>query len=95
MKESYIGWSGRGILLYEDLSLNEQLPCLEYLYVTRMLIGNRIYEYDDDALDYLRPILFKMCSNRPSYEGLSNIPKDKRAGNYLFESNLLILDRLL
>ncbi len=49
-----------------------------------MLIGNRIYEYDDDALNYLRPILYKMRSNGSSYEGLFNVPNNKRAGNYLF-----------
>ncbi len=83
--ERILYWTiGKKNFVYEDSLLNEELPCLEYLYIARKLIGNRIYEYDDDALNYLRPILYKMRSNGPSCEGLFNVPNNKRAGNYLF-----------
>ncbi|UJR17415.1 hypothetical protein I4U23_004310 [Adineta vaga] len=59
--------------------LNEELPCLEYLFITRMLIGNRVYEYDHDTSNYLRPILYKMRSNGLPYDGLFNVPENKRA----------------
>ncbi|CAF0822804.1 unnamed protein product [Rotaria sordida] len=78
--ERFLYWIiGKKNFVHEHSLLNEELPSLEYLYITRMLIGNRIYEYDDDALNYLRPILYKMRSNDSSYEGLFNVPKNKRA----------------
>ncbi|CAF3723793.1 unnamed protein product [Rotaria sp. Silwood1] len=78
--ERFLYWIiGKKNFVHEHSLLNEELPSLEYLYITRMLIGNRIYEYDDAALNYLRPILYKMRSNDSSYEGLFNVPKNKRA----------------
>ncbi|CAM4830808.1 unnamed protein product [Rotaria magnacalcarata] len=44
-----------------------------------MLIGSRIYEYDDVALNYIRPILSDMRSNHVSCQGLFNTPQNKRA----------------
>jgi hypothetical protein len=57
-----------------------------------MLIGSRIYEYDNQALNYLRPILSDMRSNRISNEDqdLFNVPQNKRAGNYLISSLSII-----
>ena len=55
-----------------------------------MLIGACIYEYDDEALNYLRPILSDMRSNRTLCEGLFNIPQNKRAGNRLISSLSII-----
>ncbi|CAF1657208.1 unnamed protein product, partial [Adineta ricciae] len=70
---------GKKNFVHEESLLNEDLPCLEYLFITRMLIGNRVYEYDQDASNYLRPILHKMRSNGPTCDGLFNIPENKRA----------------
>ncbi|CAF4120079.1 unnamed protein product, partial [Rotaria magnacalcarata] len=63
----------------ETPSFNNELPPIEYLYITRMLIGSRIYEYDDVALNYIRPILSDMRSNHVSCQGLFNTPQNKRA----------------
>src|SRR5689334_19007606 len=76
--ERFLYWTiGKKNFIQEISSSNNELPSLEYLYITRMLIGARIYEYDDEALNYLRPILSNMRSNRVSYEGLFNVPQNK------------------
>ena len=81
--ERFLYWTiGKKNFIPEPSSLNNELPSLEYLYITRMLIGARIYEYDDETLNYLRPILSNMRSNGASCEGLFDIPQNKRAGNY-------------
>jgi hypothetical protein len=93
--ERFLYWTiGKKNFIQEISSLNNELPSLEYLYITRMLIGARIYEYDDEALNYLRPILSNMRSNRASCEGSFNIPQNKRAGKYLI-SNFSIIKLLV
>lgn len=67
--------------MLETSTFSNELPSLEYLYITRLLIGSRVYEYDEEALNYLRPILYNMRSNRVSTEGLLHLAQNKRAGN--------------
>jgi len=64
--------------------LENDLPSIEYLFITRMQIGYRVYEYDDQALAYLQPILFQMRNNFASSQISTSIPLNKRAGDYLF-----------
>lgn len=81
--ERFLYWIiGKKNFVQETSSFNDELPSLEYLFITRNLIGYRIYEYDHEALNYLRPILSDMRANRSSHHGLFNVPANKRAGNY-------------
>ena len=63
--------------------LQSNLPSLEYLFITRLQIGFRVYEYDDEASSYLKPLLLKMRSNQHCPEFSTTIPSNKRAGCYL------------
>jgi hypothetical protein len=63
-------------------TLQNNLPSIEYLFITRMQIGFRIYEYENEALAYLKPILSKMRNNLISPEISTIIPNNKRAGNH-------------
>ncbi len=71
--------------------LQDDLPSLEYLFITRMQIGFRIYEYDEDALAYLQPILCAMRSNNISSQISTEIPLNKRAGYYLIHISPIIV----
>ncbi|CAF2139182.1 unnamed protein product [Rotaria magnacalcarata] len=78
--ERFLYWNiGKRNFVHEASLVNNELPSLEHLYITRMLIGSRIYEYDDETSTYLRPILSDMRSNRVSCQGLLNVPQNKRA----------------
>ncbi|CAF2053053.1 unnamed protein product [Rotaria magnacalcarata] len=63
----------------EKHDMNNNLPSLEYLFITRMEIGHRIYIYDEDTSAYLKPILSAMRSNQSCDEISTTIPSNKRA----------------
>ncbi|CAF4219360.1 unnamed protein product [Rotaria magnacalcarata] len=73
------GSLGNEILYMRVHHLIKKLPSLEYLYITRLLIGTRVYKYDKEALDYLQPVLQNMRANRESFQGLLNSCQNKRA----------------
>ncbi|CAF4236239.1 unnamed protein product [Rotaria magnacalcarata] len=78
--ERFIYWViGKRNFIHESTSLDKKLPSLEYLYITRLLIGTRVYKYDKEALDYLQPVLQNMRANRESFQGLLNSCQNKRA----------------
>ncbi|CAF1219741.1 unnamed protein product, partial [Didymodactylos carnosus] len=70
------------------LPLNENLVSLEQLFVIRMLIGFRVYEYETDAIAYLQPILKGLRLNRsppqmrciPSH---NNKPLERRSADLI------------
>ncbi|CAF3856692.1 unnamed protein product [Rotaria sordida] len=82
--ERFLYWViGKKNFVQELSSLNDDLPPLEYLYITRLLIGARIYEYDVETLNYLRPILSDMRCNRTSCEALCNEACQRRGADLI------------
>lgn len=71
---------GKGNFVDEIVDLQTNLPSLEYLCITRLEIGTRVYEYTDEALAYLKPILMHMRNNETSREMSTSVPSNKRAG---------------
>ncbi|CAF1688066.1 unnamed protein product, partial [Adineta ricciae] len=78
--ERFLYWTiGKKNFIQENSILNNELPSIEYLYVTRMLIGTRVYEYENEVIDYLRPILSSMRNNHATVSGLFAVPSNIRA----------------
>ena len=80
--ERFLYWTiGRKNFVKDDFPLDNDLPSLEYLYLTRLQISYGVYEFDQKALNYIQPILSDMRSNSITPQVSFEIPHNKRAGD--------------
>ena len=75
---------GKDNFVQETTALNDGLPSIEHLFITRLQIGFRVYEFDDEASRFLKPILAGMRANRTPPEISTEVPPNKRAGTDFF-----------
>lgn len=76
---------GKRNFVQESTTLNDDLPSIEHLLITRFLMGFQLYQYDEEALTFLKPILSSMRNNRTSGEISTSVPSNERAGNFHFD----------
>jgi hypothetical protein len=75
---------GKDNFVQETTALNDGLPSIEHLFITRLQIGFRVYEFDEEASRFLKPILAGMRANRTPPEISTEVPPNKRAGTDFF-----------
>ncbi|CAF1319364.1 unnamed protein product, partial [Didymodactylos carnosus] len=61
-----------------EQQLNTKLPALECVFITRYLMGNRVYMFDDKEYEFINPILIDLLTNETPPEISTKPPSTKR-----------------
>ncbi|CAF1567542.1 unnamed protein product, partial [Didymodactylos carnosus] len=75
----------------ETVALNNSLASMEYLYIIRILIGFRLYQLNDDAYHYLKPITDGLRMNetpieiksKPSFYNRRDLAVERRSADLI------------